>query len=148
MLDQQLVVKISDKLQLPQAAEALVDPQIEALQVKVLDILSLHVCLELSELARLTGVSTQALRAVVDMLQKQKLAVIANYEFAACMPQIQKAHSILTDLWQSKKNIAPGDFKEALGTTRKYAMALLSYFDDHLITRRTSTGRALLRPLA
>jgi selenocysteine-specific elongation factor len=52
---------------------------------------------------------------------------------------------VLADLWNTRRNIAPTDFKERIGVTRKYAMALLQYFDDAKITRRLETGRVLLK---
>lgn len=148
MIERQQVVKVADKLHLPEPSDQVVDVEMSALQVKVMDILARHACLELTELQRQAAVSASSLQALMKVLQKQNLAAIVNYEFAACNFQINKAQRILTDLWQSKNNITPGDFKESLGTSRKYAMALLAYFDDHHITRRTNTGRVLLRPAA
>jgi selenocysteine-specific elongation factor len=59
--------------------------------------------------------------------------------------EINKAHLALAQIWQQKREISPSDFKEKLGVSRKYAMALLTYFDDHNITRRVANNRVLLK---
>ena len=41
---------------------------------------------------------------------------------------------------QQKKEIGPGDIKDLLGITRKYAIPLMEYFDSQRITVRA--GRA------
>jgi selenocysteine-specific elongation factor len=51
----------------------------------------------------------------------------------------------LAQIWQAKKEISPSEFRESLGTSRKYAMALLAYFDNKLITRRINNTRTLIK---
>jgi hypothetical protein len=45
----------------------------------------------------------------------------------------------------TERESTPSEFKERLKITRKYAMPLLSFFDDELVTRRVGEGRVLLK---
>jgi selenocysteine-specific elongation factor len=44
---------------------------------------------------------------------------------------------------KSKGEIAPGEVKDLLGVTRKFAIPLLEYFDSQGITRRLGDKRVL-----
>ena len=44
---------------------------------------------------------------------------------------------------QQKKEIGPGDMKDLLGITRKYAIPLMEYFDSQRITVRQGERRVL-----
>ena len=44
---------------------------------------------------------------------------------------------------QQKKEIGPGDMKDLLGITRKYAIPLMEYFDTQRITVRQGEHRVL-----
>ncbi len=141
------IVKIEEKLALPTAAksQSTIDPVMAATMEKVLTVLQSNFCLEISEIATQTGRKQQDVVDALTQLEKEKKAAIVNYEFAANADSMLKAHKALQLVWQKQRNISPGDFREAVGTSRKYAMALLSYFDDHQITRRLPSGRVLLK---
>ena len=135
-----------DKLVRPGAVES--DPgfaERDKLRMEIKDILSQETCLEIEEIARRTKVNAPLVRAALSDMAKEKKAAIVAYEFAALSGSIDKCHQAAADLWQKKRDIAPGEFREALGVSRKYAMALLSYLDDQQITRRLPSGRVLLK---
>ena len=78
-------------------------------------------------------------------MAKESKAVVVNYDFASSAERVKMAHKTLADIWVRKKDISPSEFRETLNVSRKYAMALLAYFDDHAITRRLNNSRVLLK---
>lgn len=52
---------------------------------------------------------------------------------------------ILKDFFKENKSIQLGEFRDLLATSRKYAMALLDYFDQQKITKRIEDKRVLLK---
>lgn len=117
----------------------------DAMELRIVEILAGHPCLELDELAKQTGLDQQKLKGYLDILGRKGKTAIINYEFAATTEKVLEAHKLLERLWQTKRDISPADFRDGLSTSRKYALALLAYFDDHQITRRLNTGRVLLK---
>lgn len=121
-----------------QAAE---DP----VETKLLELLADHPCLEIAELAKQANLDGKKLQGYLDTLGRKGKTEIINYEFVATRQKVTEAHQLLQKLWQAKRDISPADFRDGLATSRKYALALLAYFDDHQITRRLNTGRVLLK---
>ncbi len=121
------------------------DPAFVALQDRMAEALEKNLCLDFDDLAELCGAGSATVKAGAQALEKTGRAHIVNYEFVISPANLLRAHQVLSDIWNTKRNIAPSDFRETLSTTRKYAMALLQYFDDQKITRRLTSGRVLLR---
>ncbi len=117
----------------------------DKLRMQIRDILSQETCLEIEEIARRVRVNAALVRTALTDMAKEKQAAIVAYEFASIASSIEKCHQTAAQLWKNRGDIAPGEFREALGVSRKYAMALLSYLDDQQITRRLPSGRVLLR---
>ncbi|MCC7532224.1 MAG: selenocysteine-specific translation elongation factor [Candidatus Melainabacteria bacterium] len=144
-IEKKLVTRQSEKL-LPAKEELLQAPdEVKDLADKVLPILKEHICLELEELAKQTGTDKRKVQVALQHLSKEGKASVVAHDFACTTESIDAAHKQLSKIFRAKKDIAPGDFREAVGTSRKYAMALLSYFDDRAITRRVQNGRVLLK---
>lgn len=144
-IEKKLVIRQSEKL-LPAKAELLQAPDdVRELAAKAIAILKQHICLELDELAKQTGSDKRKVQAAMQYLSKMGQASIIAHDFASNTESIDAAHKQLSKIFRAKKDIAPGDFREVLGTSRKYAMALLAYFDDRAITRRVQNGRVLLK---
>lgn len=101
--------------------------------------------LEIKELASLAGLSLRDAKQYLEAFEKREEVFIVAYDFAASAKEIARAHKILGKLWQSKRDISPSDFREAMQISRKYIMALLSFFDDRQVTRRVGNGRMLLK---
>jgi selenocysteine-specific elongation factor len=145
IVDSGRLIRDGDKLKLPDSEKAGSAKQNESTANDIVDILGSNLCLEIDELAKLVGKSRSTVLSALNQLSKTGKASIVNYDFASSNQNLHKAHLILAQLWQEKREITPSDFKERLATTRKYAMPLLSYFDDHSITRRVANGRILLK---
>ncbi|MDP3509314.1 MAG: SelB C-terminal domain-containing protein [Candidatus Melainabacteria bacterium] len=125
-----------------------VDPQFaqtNRLRDQIMALLNQHPCLEIEEVARQVKLDVKKLHLTLDGMVKNKQVVIVDHDFVATAGKIRAAHLVLHKLWTTKKDISPSDFREGLSTTRKYAMALLSHFDEKGVTKRISGGRALLR---
>jgi len=138
------VVRDGDKLSLKKAS-AVPDAAMSSLAGEVLSILESELCLELEELAARVKSNRKAVTAAVTQLSQEKKAHIVNYDFAASEKSIHAAHQALAKIWGAKREISPADFRDALATTRKYALALLAYFDDKAVTRRMQNSRVLLK---
>ncbi len=52
----------------------------------------------------------------------------------------------LVGLLRERKDIGPGDIKDLLGISRKYAIPLLEYFDGRRVTMRVGERRVLRGP--
>jgi selenocysteine-specific elongation factor len=109
-------------------------------------ILAENFCIEIAAIASRLNKKPEELKPVLAQLEKSGEARIVQKEFVSSAKSIAEAHLALSQLWQEKKEITPSEFKERINVTRKYAMALLSFFDDDLVTRRTTSGRILLKP--
>lgn len=112
---------------------------------ELMDILKESPVLELAEIAKRLNLKENELKTLTSDLKKSGLIEVVNYEFVATMETIDNAHRVLGRLYQQKRDISPSDFREAMNISRKYIMALLTYFDDRQITRRTASGRMLLK---
>lgn len=144
-IDKKLVIRQAEKL-LPAKEELLQAPsEVVDLARKVFQILEQHVCLEVEELAKQTGSDKRKVQAALQHLAQEGQATVVAHDYASTFASINSAHKQLSKLFREKKDIAPGDFREAVGTSRKYAMALLAYFDDRAITRRMTNARVLLK---
>ena len=56
---------------------------------------------------------------------------------------VEKAKSLLEEFARKRKEISVGEFRELLGTTRKYAMPILVYFDEAGLTTRVGDVRQI-----
>ena len=56
---------------------------------------------------------------------------------------LEAAKQIVSDLINKNNGITAGELRDALGVSRKYAIALLEYFDDQQFTRRVGEKRVL-----
>jgi len=115
------------------------------LRDQIMALLNQHPCLEIEEVARHVKLDRKKLQLILDGMVRNKQVVIVDHDFVATAGKIRASHLVLHKLWTTKKDISPSDFREGISTTRKYAMALLSHFDEKGVTKRISGGRALLR---
>jgi selenocysteine-specific elongation factor len=151
LIDVGKLVKQEDRLFSAQLSEALSKSKISSAEdensdeARVLATLQKQSCLEIKEIAKLLSMSDASVQATLNHLSRKKLVEVVAYEFASTRVELDKAHQALAQIWQQKKEISPSEFKEKLGISRKYAMALLTYFDDHNITRRVANNRVLLK---
>jgi selenocysteine-specific elongation factor len=144
--EKQTIIRKGDKVTLPGAGLKSDDrDQLAPIEAKLMEQLAKVWCLEWDELAQQTGIDLKAVKSAIQSLAKRGEVVIVSYDFVASVDRLNEAHQVLSNIWTAKRSIAPTDFRESLETTRKYAMALLQYFDDQKITRRLDSGRVLLK---
>ena len=108
-------------------------------------ILAKNVCIEVDALPTLCRAKATEIERAVQYLEKQNKAKRIAHDFISSTDALESAHAVLAVLWKEKQQITPSEFKERMNITRKYAMAMLSHFDDNQITRRVGTGRVLLK---
>jgi len=132
-----------DKFVLPKnkTETKVVDPNF----AKISEYLEKEFCIEIDTIAKDLKIPAKQMTLTLRKMEQEKLVSIVNQNFVSSGESISKAHKVLFDIWQSKKNISPSEFREKLGVSRKYTMELLTYFDERQITRRTNDGRALLK---
>ena len=144
--EQNTIIRKGDKVTLPGLGAKGEDRDALApVEAKLLERLAKHWCLEWDELAQHTGIELKLVKSAIQSLSKRGEVIVVSYDFVASAEKLNEAHQVLSDIWTRKRSIAPTDFRESLETTRKYAMALLQYFDDQKITRRLDSGRVLLK---
>jgi selenocysteine-specific elongation factor len=146
------LVRSADRLSLPASQKTSSSETSEAvikrseLAEKILAAVNSNFCLDLKDLSTMTGTDVSKVKTAVQSLAASKDVLLVNYEFVITPAELTRAHKVLATIWNTKRTIAPTDFRESLNTTRKYAMALLQHFDDTKITRRLDSGRVLLKP--
>jgi len=148
-----LITQIENSKQLKRIGDRLVPwnaPTVKnlgsAVKEEVREILRENFCIEITSIAAQLNKRAEELKSVYAELEKCGEVRFVQKEFLSSSQSIAAAHEALSQLWMEKKSISPSDFKEKINVTRKYAMALLSFFDDELITRRVAEGRILLKP--
>ncbi len=119
------------------------DVELTNLFKSILETINNQPCIEIKELAKIHNIEVMKLRLILKNLAAKKLLFIINYEFVSSHESILKAQKVLQDLWREKQQISPSDFKISLNITRKYALAMLSFFDDNFITRLEKNTRIL-----
>lgn len=144
-IDKQKIVRQAEKLRPAKSTITETPAALSELCVKIMAVLDNNFCLELEEIARQVSSDKRSVQAGVQLLAKDNLAQVVAHDFAISARSLNIAHKQLERLFNEKKDIGPGDFKESIGVTRKYAMALLTYFDDKAITRRMTDRRVLLK---
>lgn len=127
----------------PSAASS--SAKLSEVEKTVLSKLSETTIIEIDTLCAQTGLDLKTMKSTLSLLASKKLAFIVNYDFAAGAEYLKEVQSVLVDLFTKEKNISPSRLRECLGISRKYTMPLLAYFDDNLATRRTDSGRILLK---
>jgi len=58
---------------------------------------------------------------------------------------VDKAKVILINYLSENDSITLGEYRDLLDSSRKYTLALLEYFDQHQITKRTGEKRVLIK---
>lgn len=143
--DAGLLTRSGDKVALKSDKAPTVSQAQTILADQVLNVLATNLCIEIDEISKLLKSDRKSITTTLQNLTKQNLAFIVDHDFASSAESIRKAHVALATIWAAKKEISPSEFRESLATNRKYAMALLAYFDNKLITRRVNNTRMLIK---
>ena len=59
---------------------------------------------------------------------------------------VADAEALLRQRWRPGEEITPAAFRDAIGSSRKYVIPLLEYFDRIGVTDRNAKGRRLKGP--
>jgi selenocysteine-specific elongation factor len=140
------LVRDGDKVSLKSDINPSVSSAQALLGDKILEVLQTNLCLEIDEIAKRVNSDRKAVTASLLLLTKQEKAYVVDHDFASSQQSVNAAHQALATIFAAKKEISPSEFREVMGTNRKYAMALLAYFDNKLITRRINNTRTLIKP--
>jgi selenocysteine-specific elongation factor len=117
----------------------------EALRLRILEALEQSGAMPptVKELDEQTGCGETRLRTLLDYLaERQELVKVAEDLFYAA-PVLEDLKGRLLAHLQEKGEIQAGDFKTLSGTTRKYTIPLLEYFDRIRLTLRVGDRRVL-----
>jgi hypothetical protein len=141
-----LMIRDGEKLCSPETRQRVqsikANPQTVA---AVEDVLAKNVCIETNALSTLCKAKQTEVDRALDHLESEGKAKRIAHEFVCSTKALAAGHGALASMWQQKKEITPSEFKERMNITRKYAMAMLSHFDDTQVTRRVGNGRVLLK---
>lgn len=91
------------------------------------------------------GKKQDGARQVVQRLLYDGDLVALTPQILVCRAAYDRALQTLYGLFQSKPELTLGEARDALGVSRKYALALLEYWDSAGITRKTGDLRTLGR---
>ncbi|MBN1541842.1 selenocysteine-specific translation elongation factor [candidate division KSB1 bacterium] len=95
------------------------------------------------EIAAALGQPVEAMVRLVGALQELGRVVRAEGQLIFSRQAVEKAEKLLLDHAAGSKEISVSEFRDSLGTTRKYALALLAYFDDVGRTERVGEIRQI-----
>ncbi|KNZ43366.1 selenocysteine-specific translation elongation factor [Acetobacterium bakii] len=94
----------------------------------------------LDDLAKHYGKNKQYTGAIT-MLKKSGTIVSLDLKYFIHKEYYEKALALLNAHFEKNDEIALGDYRDMLGVSRKYAVALLEEFDKKKITRKVGEGR-------
>ena len=97
-----LLVRKDDKLFGPSGGQA-PSANLDAYTASILKHLDQVLCLELTELAKLTTSDPKKVKLAVERLAKLDMAQVINYDFASSKKWIDLAHGKLAKIWHEKK---------------------------------------------
>lgn len=97
----------------------------------------------LEEAFEKAGLDEQAGKKAVLALEKEGRALRINKTYCFAAEALQKLEQAVTGYLKEHGTATATQLKEAMGTSRKYAIPLLEYFDEKRITKRTGDERSL-----
>jgi selenocysteine-specific elongation factor len=99
----------------------------------------------ISEVIQQTGMDQRLGKEIAALLEKDGVIVRIQGDMAFHTTWIREASDRLISYLKQNKTITVSQFRELLGTSRKYALPLLTHFDSQKLTRRVGDVRVLLR---
>jgi selenocysteine-specific elongation factor len=94
-----------------------------------------------AEMTARIGVEREVLNDLLRLLVEREEIVAITPEMIVTRETEETARRVVRMVAGKGHPASPGDFREALGVTRKYLIPLLEYMDRIGVTRRTSEGR-------
>lgn len=98
-----------------------------------------------TEAAEKIGLTKKETLELIAYLVHTKVLVRLDEQFALHMTHFQQAKKELCRHFKEHKTLAAGEFREKLGSTRKFVLPLLETFDRLKWTRRMGSDRVLWR---
>jgi selenocysteine-specific elongation factor len=89
------------------------------------------------------GVPRSRIVDVLRVMERQRMVVRVGVDLYFLPDYVAGAEALLRQRWRPGDEITPAAFRDAIGTSRKYAIPLLEYFDRVGVTDRNATGRRL-----
>lgn len=81
---------------------------------------------------------------ILKLMTKEEKLVRINETIYISKPVYDKMLAMLKDFYNKKKEMTVAEFRDVLGTSRKYALPFLEYFDTRRITMRVGDVRKFL----
>jgi selenocysteine-specific elongation factor len=81
---------------------------------------------------------------ILAMAQREEVVKVSA-DLALLRSAVDQAREIVVNLIRSQGSITLADLRDQLQTSRKYALALLDYFDAEKVTQRKGDVRTLHR---
>jgi selenocysteine-specific elongation factor len=97
-----------------------------------------------SELAQKLSFAEKELNDLLKLMTKEGALVRINDSLYMTANQYDKMISILKGFFSRKNEMTVAEFRDILGTTRKYALPLLEYLDSNKITLRVGDIRKFM----
>jgi selenocysteine-specific elongation factor len=83
---------------------------------------------------------------VLDYLQDSGRLIPVSHEIVFLREHLAQAQALFTGILQEKGAVTLADFRDAIGASRKYALALLEYWDLKGYTQKGAESRTLAKP--
>ncbi len=97
-----------------------------------------------AELVRQLSISARELDDLIKLLTREGALVRINDSLYITGKQYDKMIALMKDFYLKKPEMTIAEFRDILGTTRKYALPLVEYLDSHRITLRVGDIRKLM----
>jgi selenocysteine-specific elongation factor len=97
-----------------------------------------------SELAKETGKNEKELGDILKLMDKEGTIKRINDSMYVSRETYDKMISLLSEHFNSKKEMTVSEFRDMLGTTRKYALPFLEHLDSNSVTMRVGDVRKFL----
>lgn len=95
------------------------------------------------ELLAMAGIPAAAARDLLELLVSQGKVVRITSDLVFHADTVRRAEEILRDYLEKNGTITVSEFRDLTGSSRKYALPLLEYFDSKRVTRRMGDQRIL-----
>lgn len=99
---------------------------------------------EKAELAKKLAMPERNITDLLNLMAREGSVVRINESVFITAAAYEKMIALLKDFYSKKPEMAVSEFRDILGTTRKYALPFLEYLDSHRVTMRVGETRKLL----
>ena len=103
---------------------------------------------DLKQIEKETGIERAKLHEVIRVMERDRAVVRVASDLYFLGDCVDKVKGALYKYLSEKSEITPASFRDLLGSSRKYTIPLLEYFDREGITVRIGDARRLKNPAA